>query len=81
MSTNERLMHVTTLPAARRPHRLLKLREVENRTGVSRTRIYFLEAQGKFPKRVKVTSRAVAWVEQEVDDFIESRIAARDRGE
>jgi hypothetical protein len=37
-----------------------------------------LEEKGLFPKRVAVTSRTHGYVEVEVDQWIESRIAARD---
>jgi prophage regulatory protein len=32
-----------------------------------------------FPRPVKIGLRSVAWVESEVDDWVKSRIAARDR--
>lgn len=35
------------------------------------------ERAGKFPKRVRVSHLKVAWVEDEVDQHIASRIAAR----
>lgn len=42
------------------------------------TKIYQMVAQGKFPKPVKLTPRSVAWVEDEVNSFIDARIAERD---
>jgi hypothetical protein len=39
--------------------------------------IYLLESQGKFPKRVKVGQRAVAWPEDEVQLWVEARKASR----
>lgn len=66
-------------PAAKpAPTRLLRLPEVEARTGLKRSLIYRLESEGTFPRRVKLTERASAWVEAEVDAFIEARVAARD---
>ena len=38
-----------------------------------------LEADGKFPKRVRIGSGRVGWVDQEVDDWLRARIAERDR--
>jgi prophage regulatory protein len=32
-----------------------------------------------FPRPVKIGLRSVAWIEDEVDDWIRSRVAARDR--
>ena len=37
-----------------------------------------LEADGKFPKRVRLGTGRVAYVEREVSDWIASRIAERD---
>ncbi len=56
--------------------RLLHLREVLNRTSYSRTTIYRLMGLGTFPASVSLGSR-VAWVESEVQDWIDARIAAR----
>lgn len=66
------------LPMHRRPLRLLRRKEVEERTGLGEWALDELERAGQFPKRVKVTPRAVAWVEHEVEAFIAQRIAERD---
>lgn len=51
-----------------------------NMVGISKSHLYFLAAQGKFPKSISLvaggTSRA--WVESEVQDWINQRIAKRD---
>lgn len=60
--------------------RLLPLRVVKDRTGLSKTTIYRLELAGEFPKRVALTPCRVAWVESEIDSFIAGRIKARDGG-
>lgn len=52
---------------------LIKLPRVLEKTGLGRTAIY---TNPTFPKPVKIGTRAVAWVEQEVDDWIARRIAA-----
>jgi prophage regulatory protein len=54
--------------------RLLRLQEVKEITGLSRSSIY---ADDDFPKAVKIGPRAVAWVEIEIQDWISARIAAR----
>jgi len=59
--------------------RLLRLPAVKIITGLGTTKIYELEAAGKFPKRVKLTPRSVAWVSDEVHAFVECLIAERDR--
>jgi prophage regulatory protein len=37
-----------------------------------------LEKAGRFPKRVRPTDRTVAWVEEEIEAWLKSRIAERD---
>ncbi len=56
--------------------RLLHLREVLNRTSLSRSHVYRLMAGGSFPKSVALGAR-VSWVESEVQDWIDARIAER----
>ncbi|EMN5130286.1 AlpA family transcriptional regulator [Burkholderia contaminans] len=66
-------------PGNRAYRRLLKRKQVLERTGLSNTVMYELIAQDRFPKPVKPTGgRASAWIEDEVDTFIASCIAARD---
>jgi predicted DNA-binding transcriptional regulator AlpA len=36
-----------------------------------------LEAEGKFPKRLYLSPARVAWVENEIDDYLDRCIAAR----
>jgi prophage regulatory protein len=56
--------------------RIIRRREVEGRTGYSGTTIWRKERDGQFPKRVQLSSDgiAVGWYEDEVDDWIQSRI-------
>ncbi len=46
--------------------------------GLSEKHLRRLEAAGQFPKRVQVTERSHAYVEEELQALIEARIAARD---
>ena len=62
------------------PTRFLRLPEVLTRTGLSRSTIYVRLAQGRFPPPVSLGSRAVGWVESEVDEWIRKRIE-ESRGE
>ena len=68
-------------------HRFIRLNEVLSRTGFGRTSIYRKMEDGSFPKSLKLggppkdpnifDSSAVAWIEDEVDQWIESRIEDR----
>lgn len=53
--------------------KLMRLPDVIEAVGLGRSAIYALEAQGKFPKRRKLTPRASAWRSDEVAAWIESR--------
>ncbi len=53
---------------------ILRLPQVKARTGLSRSLIYLLIKEGKFPKQVNLGDRAVGWLESEIDSWIESRI-------
>ena len=71
-----------------RQKRFIRLPEVLTRTGYGRTTIYRKMEDGSFPKSIKLggaptdpckfDSRAVAWIEDEVEQWIESRIEERD---
>ncbi|EEV1980163.1 AlpA family transcriptional regulator [Escherichia coli] len=55
---------------------LLRLSDVMRRTGYGRAWIYRLISQGRFPKPVKIGPRSVAFIESEVDEWINQRIEA-----
>lgn len=57
--------------------KLLRLPEVKTRTGLSRTTLYALMSEGKFPRNVPLGLRCVGWLESEIDDWIAMRIANR----
>jgi prophage regulatory protein len=62
-----------------RPSKLLVFDELKTEFGIPYTRSYIrkLEAQGKFPKRVLIGDRRVAWVASEIDAYLKNRIATR----
>ena len=60
--------------------KILKRSTVESVTGMSRSTIYAKIAEGTFPKPIRLTARSVGWIEQEVQEWIKSRIVAS-RGE
>ena len=57
---------------------LLKLTDVIAATGLSRSYIYALAQQGAFPKPIKLSERSSAWIQSELEEWIDARIAARD---
>ncbi|HCI5779675.1 TPA: AlpA family transcriptional regulator [Klebsiella quasipneumoniae subsp. quasipneumoniae] len=59
---------------------LIRLPEVQRRTGYSKAWIYRLMSEHRFPLAVKIGSRAIAFVESEIDEWVNQRIA-ESRGE
>ncbi|EAM1516727.1 AlpA family transcriptional regulator [Salmonella enterica] len=53
---------------------LIRLPEVLKRTGFGKAWIYRLISEGRFPAPVKIGVRAIAFVESEVDEWIQSVI-------
>jgi prophage regulatory protein len=48
-------------------------------TGLGRSTIYkFMADETDFPKSVPLGGRAVAWVESEIEEWMESRLSMRD---
>lgn len=58
--------------------RLIRMKEVISKTGLTRSRIYQYIGEDKFPASVSLGGRSVAWVESEVDQWIENVISQRD---
>ncbi|WP_454889337.1 helix-turn-helix transcriptional regulator [Serratia quinivorans] len=54
---------------------LIRLPKVQRKTGYSKAWIYRLMSQGKFPASIKIGTRAIAFVESEIDDWVNQRIA------
>lgn len=61
------------------PHerRILRRAEVEKKTGIKRAHIYTLMKDGKFPRALRLGSRAVGWDSVEVDQWIAERLNHR----
>lgn len=55
---------------------LLRLPEVQRRTGLTRSVVYELARRGEFPRPLKLTERSSAWVESEVQAWIAARVQA-----
>ena len=53
---------------------LLRLKDVESKSGTPRSTIYWLVKQGRFPAPIKISERSSAWLESEIDEWIQSRI-------
>lgn len=56
------------------PPRILRLKQVRDLTGLCRSSIYQLQAQKRFPQSVKISARAVGWVESAVQRWVEDKV-------
>ncbi|CDG96769.1 AlpA family transcriptional regulator [Xenorhabdus sp. XENO-10] len=57
-------------------HSLIRLPEVCRRTGLGKSTVYKYISEGKFPKQIKTGARASAFIESEIDAWINKRIIA-----
>lgn len=65
-------------PKNLQPITLLRLPDVRARVGLSRASIYEMIHQEQFPAPIRLTptGRAVAWIGEEIDRWVEERVAA-----
>jgi prophage regulatory protein len=56
---------------------ILRRKQVEQRTGLSRSTIYDHIQKGSFPRPIKLGVRAVGWIETEIDAWLATRLAQR----
>ena len=52
---------------------ILNVKDVSLITKLSRVTIWRLENKGKFPQRIKISTKRVGWLEHEVIKWIEKR--------
>ena len=53
--------------------RILRRRDVEILTGLSRSTLYAMMADGNFPSPIKLGKRAVGWQDTDLTEWIASR--------
>jgi prophage regulatory protein len=57
---------------------ILRLPQVRQRVGLSRSQIYMLISQGLFPRQVPLGVRARGWSADEIQAWIAERVRERD---
>ena len=55
---------------------IIRLKQVKQRTGLSRSSIYLAMNRGNFPRKIALGARSVGWIEDEIDSFLRTRIDA-----
>ncbi|MBG3130571.1 AlpA family transcriptional regulator [Proteus mirabilis] len=56
--------------------KIIRLPEVKSKTGLSRSSIYLRMSNGEFPQSISLGSRAVGWLDADVEQWLDERIAA-----
>lgn len=58
-------------------NKIIRMRAVIERTGLSKSTIYTLLSQGDFPKRISLGARSMGFLESEFNQWLELRAARR----
>jgi len=59
--------------------KILRLSQVKEITGLSRSTIYLRMSEGSFPKKIDLGARAIGWVSSEINQWIEEKISVRNQ--
>jgi prophage regulatory protein len=62
---------------AKRPLRMLRLREVKHLTGLGTSTIYLKMSRGEFPRQVPLGEAAVGWSSREIESWQEAQLSKR----
>lgn len=65
----------------RQPDRIIRLKTVVARTGLSRSTIYRKIAEGTFPAQLKISVNGTGWHESEIDRWIANPVSWREKSE
>jgi prophage regulatory protein len=61
--------------------RIIRSNRITEFVGLSRRQCDRLEAEGNFPRKVKLGENSTGWLESDVQDWIEARAAERDQSQ
>lgn len=56
--------------------KMIRLPIVIEKTGLSRSSIYLRMSNNEFPKSISLGGRAIAWLEDDINQWLEQKIAA-----
>ena len=57
--------------------KILRFPTVIERTGLSRSTIYLKMNEGNFPKQISLGPNSIGWLEEEIQEWIDSRVSER----
>ncbi len=64
----------------RQPDRIVRLKTVLARTGLSRSTIYRKIAEGTFPAQIKISTNGAGWRESDIDRWVADPVRWRTEG-
>ena len=64
----------------RQPDRIVRLKTVLARTGLSRSTIYRKIAEGTFPAQLKISTNSAGWRESDIDRWVADPVRWRTEG-
>lgn len=65
-------------PPETTPPRLLSIHQVSERVSFSRATIYLKVNTGEFPGPIKISTSRVAWLESDINDWIQDKVQHRE---
>ena len=65
----------------REPDRIIRLKTVLARTGLSRSTIYRKIAEGTFPTQIKISVNGTGWLESDINHWIADPVGWRPKRE
>jgi prophage regulatory protein len=65
----------------REPDRIIRLKTVLSRTGLSRSTIYRKIAEGTFPAQLKISANGTGWHESDINRWIANPVSWRPKRE
>ncbi len=57
-------------------NKVIRLPAVKEQTGLSRSSIYLRMSKGEFPQSISLGSRAIGWLEEDINQWLEQCIAS-----
>jgi len=57
--------------------KILRIKDVISMTRIARSTLYKMIAANQFPKAISLGGRSVGWIEEEIDQWLQNKIAAR----
>ncbi|MFH0782524.1 MAG: AlpA family transcriptional regulator [Pseudomonadota bacterium] len=67
---------IQTLPTTRFP-KIIRLPEVLDKTGLSRSSVFLKIKNGEFPSSIPLGTRARGWLDSEINGWIQGRASLR----